>query len=519
MTSELSALNNASGDNEPADFEKAITTAKWGKFHLMVYAIAITSGWSSMLETTSMSYVFPAAECDLNLNLEHKGLLNAITYAGMISTGFVWGYLCDTLGRKKLLVTGYLLDGLFVLLSASSQSFTMLMISKFFGGLIINGPFSALTTYLSELHCATQRSRAQFLLGIIYSTGTLFLPVLAILVLPLDFRIELSQYFVFHSWSLYLFLCAFAPLTSAIAFIFLPESPKFLMTTGKNEEALKIFRKIYRMNTGNPEDTYPVKALVDEIELNSGNKYGKVTANRSKTKAFLEGFEQMKPLFHRPYFTKLILVCIIQCFTMSSLNTLRLWLPQLFQAMSDYELNHNTTAPLCDALDVFHANTTVRNVTEKCVVNTNLSVYTNSAIVCIVTLIAYVISGGLINKVGRRRLYVFLAILAGSAAMSLFFSINNLMTLTLASIFVAAGSVMINCMLAFIVDMFPTTLRTITVALAMMSGRTGAALGNTLYPVLLHGGCAPPFFFNGFLSLSCALLGFLLPATDFSALK
>lgn len=67
---------------EPADFENAIVAVKWGKFHLLVYAISITSGWSSMFETTTMSYVFPAAECDLSLNLEDKGLLNAVTYIG-----------------------------------------------------------------------------------------------------------------------------------------------------------------------------------------------------------------------------------------------------------------------------------------------------------------------------------------------------------------------------------------------------------------------------------------------------
>lgn len=40
--------------------------------------------------------------------------------------------------------------------------------------------------------------------------------------------------------------------------MFLPESPKFLMTTGRNEKALTIFRKVYRINTGEPEDSFPV---------------------------------------------------------------------------------------------------------------------------------------------------------------------------------------------------------------------------------------------------------------------
>lgn len=52
----------------------------------------------------------------------------------MISSAFVWGFLCDTLGRKKLLVIGFLLDAFFVIMSASSQSFTLLMIAKFLGG-------------------------------------------------------------------------------------------------------------------------------------------------------------------------------------------------------------------------------------------------------------------------------------------------------------------------------------------------------------------------------------------------
>lgn len=44
----------------------------------------MAAGWSSVFETTTMSYVFPAAECDLQLTLSHKGLLNAVTYSGKI---------------------------------------------------------------------------------------------------------------------------------------------------------------------------------------------------------------------------------------------------------------------------------------------------------------------------------------------------------------------------------------------------------------------------------------------------
>lgn len=54
----------------------------------------------------------------------------------MITSGLVWGFLADTLGRRKLLIVGYLLDALVVLCSAFSQTFEMLAIFKYLGGFV-----------------------------------------------------------------------------------------------------------------------------------------------------------------------------------------------------------------------------------------------------------------------------------------------------------------------------------------------------------------------------------------------
>lgn len=55
-------------------------------------------------------------------------------FVGMISSAVLWGFLSDILGRKKLLVYGYLLDGLANIWSAFSQSFASIMTFKFIGG-------------------------------------------------------------------------------------------------------------------------------------------------------------------------------------------------------------------------------------------------------------------------------------------------------------------------------------------------------------------------------------------------
>ncbi|KAJ8919148.1 hypothetical protein NQ315_012134 [Exocentrus adspersus] len=488
-------------DDKPADFETAITASGFGKFNIILYIVATAAGWSSVFETTTMSFVFPAAECDLNLKLSHKGLLNAVTYSGMICSAVIWGFLCDTLGRKKLLLIGYFLDALFFLMAASSQSFTLLMIAKFLGGFIITGPFAALTAYLSEFHNAQHRARVQMILGTIFSIGNLVLPLLALGVFPLEINVKVFNYFVFHSWNLYLLICSLPALISAIAFLFLPESPKFLMTMGRNEKALQVFRKVYRINTGKPEHTFPITELVDETisaKDNPNKREGQITANRTKTQALKEGWQQMKPLFFPPHLGKMILVVSMQCFIMMSLNTLRLWLPQIFQAISDYQYYHNeTTTSLCEMMEVFQPNNGSLATTE-CTVNyNNIEVYTNSMIVAFASIVAYIAAGTLINTLGKKQLLCILGVVSGIVAMTLYFSRNMPTTVALSSLFISFGGIGINVILAVVVDLFPTTLRTMTVSLTMMFGRIGATLGNLVFPFLLESGCAPPFFSVG----------------------
>ena len=87
-------------------------------------------------ESSTMSYILPVAECDLKLSLIDKGVLNAVSYAGMIIAAVFWGYLADTQGRRKILLYGYLGDAVCALGSSMCQNFQMLVVFKFFGGLM-----------------------------------------------------------------------------------------------------------------------------------------------------------------------------------------------------------------------------------------------------------------------------------------------------------------------------------------------------------------------------------------------
>lgn len=68
--------------DKEADFETAIAATKFGKFNFFVLLAALPGGWTAVFDTSAFAYVFPAAQCDLNLTLVDKGTLNAIIYVG-----------------------------------------------------------------------------------------------------------------------------------------------------------------------------------------------------------------------------------------------------------------------------------------------------------------------------------------------------------------------------------------------------------------------------------------------------
>lgn len=88
---------------------------------------------------------------------------------------------------------------------------------------------------------------------------------MAWIFIPMTFEYE-TEHFRFNSWRLFTILCALPSLSVSFALIFLPESPRYLLTQGNEEGALGVFRYIYKINTGKSPSAFPVrKSLSDQI--------------------------------------------------------------------------------------------------------------------------------------------------------------------------------------------------------------------------------------------------------------
>lgn len=65
-----------------AKLEDALVLCKFGRFHWKLLFATLLSVYSTTVVTTATSYILPSAECDLDLTMMQKGLLNAIPFLG-----------------------------------------------------------------------------------------------------------------------------------------------------------------------------------------------------------------------------------------------------------------------------------------------------------------------------------------------------------------------------------------------------------------------------------------------------
>ena len=123
-------------DETCVDFENALTKCGFGKFNYILIALAGGLMACGFLELTSVNFILPVAQCDLNLTTSDKGILSAIGYVGLIFSSHLWGFLSDTKGRRKTLIVSLLMAFLITFASTFVNSFWLLVLLRFLNGFL-----------------------------------------------------------------------------------------------------------------------------------------------------------------------------------------------------------------------------------------------------------------------------------------------------------------------------------------------------------------------------------------------
>ncbi|XP_076251994.1 synaptic vesicle glycoprotein 2B-like isoform X1 [Rhynchophorus ferrugineus] len=502
--------NETAQENQPSDYETAISATKFGKFNILLVVTTLISTLSVESETAVMAYIIPMAVCDLNLTSNQKGLLNSMAFLGMVLSGFFWGFLVDTVGRRKMLIMGFVAETLVTVGKSLTTRVGLLYFYQFCGGALVGGLYVATNTYLHELHSTSRRGYVQMMYGATFCVANVLIPVMC--ALTILFNVYFKNIFMgYFSWNILLLVSAIPSLLSAISLLLLPETPKFLMSTGNNKEALRVFQQIHKMNRKDPTEKYKIANLIDEVVDDEEEEI----VHKSWKEYFQSGWNHIMPLFSKEHRINLLLVSIVHSILQFVLNTLRLYLPQVFQAAHDYEVANNKTSSICDALAwLRYSGTDEEQIICSLDLINNFDVYLNSMIVSTVLLIAYISAGAVINTFGKKNLFTVLNIAGSASVACLYFSPNTSTTVILSSSFFICIGICFDLLIIIIMVLFPTTLRAMAYSITLLLGRLLTIAGNLIIPWLVSFGCASLFVTFGSLTFGSLLLSFLIPDTD-----
>lgn len=168
-----------------------------------------------------------------------------ILLTGIILTSNLWGFVSDTYGRRKVLIIATLTAASISVLSSLVVNLWQFVLLRFLNGLWLVDVWvdqlkfiersicslSATTTifaYLGEFLNGKSRSRSTMFSSVIFGGFSLFLPIMAMLLINQKWSFFISVVQVtYKPWRVFLLACGLPSLISGLSLIFFPESPKF----------------------------------------------------------------------------------------------------------------------------------------------------------------------------------------------------------------------------------------------------------------------------------------------------
>ncbi|KAG7310148.1 hypothetical protein JYU34_004701 [Plutella xylostella] len=483
-----------------ATLDEAMLLTGFGLYNITNMLLSGLILMGMIMETLGLSYVIPAAQCDLDLSLAQKGWLAAIPFVAIIITSHLWGWLADTQGRRPTMLATMAVSIVLSILSSFSPNLAVFAVLQFFACVFISGPSGVVYAYLGEFNSIRHRDKMVAFGAAFVGIGTVILPAISWLILPLDFSLPISFLGIqYRPWRLLVVACTVPYLLSCVFMLWAPESPKFLNATGQHDECLRVLQRMYAVNKRASVDDFPIKTLIIDNPVTVSSTQTGLLAVLTSMK------EQTVPLFKPPLLVWTCLACFVQLGIFATSNGFYVWFPSILNSLANHE---GDETKICDVLGANAANN--NGTVAICDDTVNTMTFQRAILVGLVFCSMYLIVGIIVDLVGKKPILVIVLFAAGLCGISAHLVSNQLAAVSLFAIFQMSGAC-IGLLTAVVVELFPTKLRAMAVCLSLMFGRVGSVLGSNVIGILLETSCGVSFYLFGGLLIVCSLLCLTLP--------
>ena len=442
-------MESASDDSRAASLVARIEQIQVSPWHIRALVVMGSATFFDAFDVLAIAYVLPSLIGIWKLAPRTIGLLISSSFIGQIFGALFFGWLAERIGRLRCAKFTIALYSLMSILCAISWNIPSLLLFRTIQGIGLGGEVPVAAAYINEISRAKGRGRFFLIYEMIFPMGLVGASLLGFWLVPI------------FGWRT-MFLIGGLPAILVLALFvknFLPESPRWLISKGRFDEAEQVVRQMESaQRSGGPVNSST------SVPLPSAPVVGLKTS--------------WKGLFHGIYGARTVVVWGIWISTYFVTYGINTWLPTIFRTYYKYSV--------ADALKT-------------------------GVIINVAGLGGTLLCAMLVDRLGRRPWFIMAYALGAAPLIAIWVrgatNPHEVMVLVAISFIFISG----NSMLVYLytTEIYPTRLRSLGTGAASAWLRVASAAGPAIVGFTLSGyGLGGVFLLFGSISLAGAAISF-----------
>jgi len=439
----------ASEDRRAASLLARIERTQVSPWHIRALVVMGSATFFDAFDVLAIAYVLPTLIGIWKLAPRTIGVLISSSFVGQIVGALFFGWLAERIGRLRCAKITIALYSLMSILCALSWNIPSLLLFRTIQGIGLGGEVPVAAAYINEISRAKGRGRFFLLYELIFPIGLVGASLLGFWLVPL------------YGWRTMFLIGGLPAILVLVLFAgnILPESPRWLVSKGRFEEAEQI---IGQMESAARSAGAVVSTTPEALPI--------ATVPRRET--------SWSELFRGIYRLRTIVVWFIWITTYFVTYGVNTWLPTIFRTYYKYSV--------ADALR-------------------------NGVIINLAGLAGAFMCAMLVDHLGRRPWFILAYVLGAAPLIAIWVrgAANPREVIVLVAIsfmFISGNSMLVYL---YTTEIYPTRLRTLGTGAASAWLRVASAAGPAIVGFALTGyGVSGVFLLFGMISLAGAAISF-----------
>lgn len=402
------------------------------------YLILLTLSLGNAADAVEISCVgFVLASIPFYISQQQKEFLTSAVFIGMLIGGVITGYLSDRIGRRSCLLFSLAINFVAGLLSAVAINVYWLIIFRVIAGFGIGGSVPVCFSLGAELFPNKIRGKLLSIVASFWMVGSIFTALVGWLFLGNNLSgNKIITFTIIEDWRCFTLVCALPVLLALVmTYLYIPESPRYLISIGKYQE---MSESLYKLTNIRIEQN-TIDILTKNHNLKNDNKFGSLNDGNSSMNNGKQQQSTLLLLLGPGLFISTIVYSSIWFSLSFGSYGLGTWISVLFEQIG-------LSNPFADTFIFAAAN-----------------------------LPGNLVSIFFVEKFGRKKLLTLGMILSAVSAIGFGWgSQNSLIVVLCAALFNAFSTTGWNSLDCMSVEGFPTSVRTSAMGLLAASGRLGS---------------------------------------------